>query len=272
MEIRESFSMSEAPMHPPNARRFRYLRIYCEVSAILSAALGILVLCGWAFHIESLKSVFPGQIVIRQNMALALTLSGISLGLLLPENAKTPARYIARFLALLVALIGGATRIEYLFGVNLRIDHLLFPEPAGTVAVLPGRMSPTSSGAFLAIGWALLLLEWTTRRGRGRRPSQGLSLWPMLAALVAITGYIYRATGLNSLSLYTRIPMPMAIALFLLGGAIFFARPRDGIAGRPDRRGFRKRDGSPNTPSHHLHSHSSRLGLRARPAGGDVRN
>jgi diguanylate cyclase (GGDEF)-like protein len=230
MEIRESFSMSEAPMHPPNARRFRYLRIYCEVSAILSAALGILVLCGWAFHIESLKSVFPGQIVIRQNMALALALSGISLGLLLPENAKTPARYIARFLALLVALIGGATRIEYLFGVNLRIDHLLFPEPAGTVAVLPGRMSPTSSGAFLAIGWALLLLEWTTRRGRGRRPSQGLSLWPMLAALVAITGYIYRATGLNSLSLYTRIPMPMAIALFLLGGAIFFARPRDGIA------------------------------------------
>jgi diguanylate cyclase (GGDEF)-like protein len=102
--------------------------------------------------------------------------------------------------------------------------------PAGAVPTpAPGRMSPTSSGSVLAIGLALLLLEWKTKRGR--RPSQGLGLWPMLAALIAVTGFIYHATTLNRIWLYTRIPMPMAAALFLLGGAIFFARPRSGIAG-----------------------------------------
>jgi diguanylate cyclase (GGDEF)-like protein len=217
-------------MPSPNARRFKYLRIYCEVSVILAVAMGILILCGWAFHIESLKSVFPGLAVVKPNMALALTLSGISLGLLLPADAQVSARYVARSLALVVAAIGAATRIEYLFGLNLRIDHLLFSEPAGAAATtLPGRMSPTSSGAFFAIGMALLLLEWKTKGGR--RPSQGLALWPILAALIAITGYVYRATALNTLSLYTRIPIPMAIALFMLGGAVFFARPRDGITG-----------------------------------------
>jgi len=59
-------------------------------------------------------------------MALLLALSGTSLWLLFPGDARTPVRYVARFFAMLVALIGAATRIEYLFGVNLRIDQILF--------------------------------------------------------------------------------------------------------------------------------------------------
>ncbi len=222
--------LSGTSMSPRNTRRFKFLRIYCEVSAIAAVATGGLILCGWAFHIELLKSVFPGRVAINANMALLLALSGTSLWLLLPGDARTPVRHIARFLAMLVTLIGAATRIEYLFGVNLRIDQLLFTEPAGAVATsFPGRMSPTSSASFMAIGVALLVLEWKTKRGR--RPSQGLSLWPALVALVAITSYTYRATALNRLWLYTHVPMPMAMAMFLLSGAVFFARPRTGIAG-----------------------------------------
>ena len=72
-------------------------------------------------------------------------------------------------------------------------------------------------------------MEWETKRGR--RPSQGLSLWPALVSLLVLTSYAYHATMPNRLWLYTRISMPVAIALFLLGGAVFFARPRSGIAG-----------------------------------------
>jgi PAS domain-containing protein len=217
-------------MSPPNDRRFKFLMIYCELSALAVAAMGGLILCGWAFHIELLKSIFPGGVAINANMALLLALSGTSLWLLLPGDARTRLRHIARFLATLVTVMGAATRIEYLFGVNLRIDQLLFTEPAAAVTTsFPGRMSQTSSVSFMAIGVALLVLEWKTKRGR--RPSQGLSLWPALVALVAITGYTYRATALNRVWLYTHVPMPMAIALFLLSGAVFFARPRTGIAG-----------------------------------------
>jgi diguanylate cyclase (GGDEF)-like protein/PAS domain S-box-containing protein len=209
---------------------FKFLRIYCRASAIAVAAMGGVILGGWAFHIELLKSVFPGGVAINANMALLLALSGTSLWLLLPGDAPTLVRYIARFLAMLVTMVGAATRIEYLFGVNLGIDQLLFTEPGRAVATsFPGRMAPTSAMSFTTIGLALLVLEWHTKRGR--RPSQGLSLWPALVALVAITSYTYRATAVNRLWLYTQVPMPMAIAVFLLSGAVFFARPRTGIAG-----------------------------------------
>jgi diguanylate cyclase (GGDEF)-like protein len=209
---------------------FKFLRIYCEVSAIAVAVMGGLILCGWAFHIELLKAIFPGGVAIKANIGLVLALSGTSLWLLLPGGARPPVRYVARFLAMLVTLVGAATRMQYLFGVNLGIDQLLFTEPPGALATsFPGRMSPTSSASFMFIGMALLALEWKTKSGR--RPSQGLSLWPALVGLVTITSYMYHATDLNRLWLYTWVPMPVAIALFLLSGAVFFARPHTGIAG-----------------------------------------
>jgi hypothetical protein len=96
-----------------------------------------------------------------------------------PRRVPHPKAPHRSFLALLVTFIGAATTIEYLFGLNLRIDQLLFTEPAGAVATYsPGRMAPTASTAFLAIGLALLLLDWKTRRGH--RPAQVLSLWAAL--------------------------------------------------------------------------------------------
>jgi diguanylate cyclase (GGDEF)-like protein len=212
------------------SRGLRLLQIFCEASALAVAVMGALVLCGWIFHIEPLKSISPGGVVIKTNTALLLALSGISLWLLLPGSARKPVCYLARFLAVLVALVGAATRMEYLFGLNVGIDQLLCIEAVGAPPTsFPGRMSPTSAASFMFIGLALLSLEWETKQGR--RPSQGLSLWPALVALVGITSYIYGATDLNRIWLYTQVPLPVAIALFLLSGAVFFARPRSGIAG-----------------------------------------
>ena len=105
----------------------------------------LMILCGWAFHIESLKSIFPGSVAASPNSALLLALSGISLSILLPGNARTPVRYLARVLAMLVTMVGTATRMEYLLGINLGIDHLLFAQQASAAATsVVGRMSPTS--------------------------------------------------------------------------------------------------------------------------------
>lgn len=218
-----------APYPCANSRGLSFLQTYCEVSAVAVAILGCLILCGWAFHVELLKSIFPGGAVIKVNTALLLALSGISLRLLLPRSSPMPVLYAGLLFAMLVTFLGSLTRMEYLFGVNFGIDQLLFVEPgqlSGTS--FPGRMAPTSAASFMFIGMALLALEWKTKGGR--RPSQGLSLWPALVALVAITSYIYGATETNRGWLYTQIPMPVAIALFFLSGSIFFARPCSGIA------------------------------------------
>src|ERR1017187_5118858 len=90
-------------------------------------------------------------------------------------------------------------------------------------------MSPVTATVFLAIGLALLLLDWKTRRGH--RLAQVLSLCALLVSLMAISGYIYHAIALYRIALYTQIAMSTAIVLSLLSGAVFFARPRTGIAG-----------------------------------------
>src|SRR5271167_4704229 len=151
-------------MPNPDIYVFRVLRIYCRAAAIAVAMLGCVVLWGWAFHIPVLKSVLPGLVTMKPNTALSLALCAVSLLLILPEPPPGPRRFIARFLALLVSLVAAATAVEYLFGLELGIDQLLFREPAGAVATyLPGRMSSASCSAFLAIGPALLLLDRKAR-------------------------------------------------------------------------------------------------------------
>lgn len=217
-------------MFDRDARRFELLRMYCQGSAIAAVALACLVLCGWAFHIELLKTLLPGLVSVKANTAVGLAFSGISLWLLLPGESPTLRGRVARLLGFMVAIIGAATLCEYLFGLNLRIDELLFTEPAGAMGTyLPGRISPMTSIAFLAIGLALMLLDWKTQRGR--RPAQGLILLATLIAIMAVSGYVYHASALYRIRLYTQVALPTAIALFLLSGAIFFARPRAGIAG-----------------------------------------
>ncbi len=217
-------------MSEPNARLFKSLRLYCQVTAIAVMALGCVVLYGWAFGIEQFKTVFPGLVSMKVNTAAGMLLSGVSLWLLLPGASRTLRGHIARFLGFLVALLGAGTLTEYLFGLNLGIDQLLLKDPGayhGTSA--PGLMAPTSAAAFLCIGSALILLDWKTRRGR--RPSYALSLCSGLIAMIAVCGYIYHASALYKLLLFTQMALHTAIAFFVLSAAVFFARPRTGIAG-----------------------------------------
>ena len=72
-------------MSEPNARAFKYLRRYCEATAIAVVALGTLVLCARAFHIEFLTAIFRTLVTTKADIALGLALSGMSLWLLLLE-------------------------------------------------------------------------------------------------------------------------------------------------------------------------------------------
>ena len=217
-------------MAEANARLFRNLRIYCQVSAIAVVALGILVLYGWASKNESLMSVLPGLVTMKANTAIGLAFAAISLWLLIPEASRSPRRGVAHFFAWLVVLIGVATLAEYVFGLNLRIDELLFLDPKGSIGTSsPGRLAPMTATAFIALGLALILLDWETRRGR--RPSQVLSMWAALIAMMSICGYLYHAIALYRILLKTQVALNTAAALFFLSAAIFFARPHAGIAG-----------------------------------------
>jgi len=217
-------------MSESETRRFKLLRKYCEASAIAVIAMSCTVVCGWAFRVERLTSVFPGLVTMKVNTALGLGFSGISLWLQLPGKSLSRTKHSAHFLALVVVLIGVATLAEYSFGANLGIDELLFSDPKGSVGTSsPGRPAPTTAVAFIAIGLALMLLQRKTRPGRVL--AQGLSLCSGLIGMMAITGYVYHASVVSKVFLYTKVALNAAVGLFLLGSAVFFARPRAGLAG-----------------------------------------
>ena len=169
--------MSKPSMVDPRWRLLAQLRLYCNSSCIAAMFLGCLVLFGWVFHIGTLKWVFPGPGSMKANTALGLILLGASLWLLLPDPPRRQRRYFGLFLAALAASIGAFTLIKYISGLNLRVDEILISFDA--IATAPAvRMTPSTASIFLALGLALLLLDWKTWQGQWL--AQVLSLWGAL--------------------------------------------------------------------------------------------
>jgi len=222
--------MPATSMLDPRWRRLARLRLYSNASCIVAFALGCLVLCGWMFHIESLKSGLLNSGPIEVNTSLGLLFLGMSLWLLLPDPPRRAHRYWGLLFGFLVACLGTLTVIEYVFGLNLRIDQLLLGQDAGAVATNhPGRMSPSTAATFFALGLALLLLDEET--GPGRRPAQVLTSWGVFAAIMTLSGYINGASAKYRIFSFTPVAVYTALVLAMMSIAILFARPRVGIAG-----------------------------------------
>ena len=78
---------SARPPDSPRARSsdpdvVRVLSRFISFASIASVAVGLLGLAGWMFRIPVLKSVIPGQVVIKPNAAVCLVLIGLSLWLM----------------------------------------------------------------------------------------------------------------------------------------------------------------------------------------------
>jgi diguanylate cyclase (GGDEF)-like protein len=217
-------------MRDPRWRRLARLRLYCNVSCLAAAVIGCLVLCGWIFNVEPLKSAFLGAPAIEVNTSLCLIFLGASLWMSLPDPPRRAHRYCSLFFGALAASIGAITVIEYVFRLDMRIDQLLLRQGIGLIATrFPGRMPPINAITFVVLGLALVLLDWEMRPGL--RPAQLLSLFGVFATIMTLSGYINGAAAIYGIFSYTQTSAYMALVLFMMSVAIFFVRPRVGIAG-----------------------------------------
>ena len=222
--------MPKASMLDPRWRRLARVRLYCNASCIAAIVVGCLVLLSSIFHIEFLKTGLLGWKCTDGNTALGLIFLGISLWLLLPDPPRRAYRYWGLFLAALAASIGGMTVIEYASGLDLRIDRLLFSQDIAVAATYPpGRMPPITAITFLALGLGLLLIDEEIRSGW--HPTQVLSLWGVFAGIMSVSGYINGAIATYRIFSYTQAAVYTALLLFMMSAAVFFSRPRVGIAG-----------------------------------------
>ncbi|MEO6016845.1 MAG: hypothetical protein ABIP46_06285, partial [Polaromonas sp.] len=196
-------------------------------AAILSLAMGLGALMGWALQVDTLKSVIPGAVQMKPNTAVGLVLAALALlaGLRRRDRKWRPLGY---GLALAVLGIGLATLCEYLFAWDLRIDELLFRDTASAYNAIPGRMSPFSAWTFLMLGVGLLAV-------RCRKVSWLAYLCGFQAlgiGMVSLLGYLWRAAELVTDVWLPPVAVNTGVAFALLGLAVMAAHARDASADR----------------------------------------
>jgi PAS domain S-box-containing protein len=202
---------SSAAVAPPFERIAR-------TSAIVVAGIGAAALAGWFFDVPFLKAIHPSLPVMKANTTVLFVAAGVALFLLASGRSGKAARLVARLLAAGVAVLALLTLSEYVLGVNLGIDQLLFAKPKPVGLLPPGRMAVITGVNFTLLGLALLLLDWPPRTKS--RPSEFLPLPALWLTLFGLFDYM-----LDLKAGATQMALNTVGAFLLLGVGVLAARP-----------------------------------------------
>jgi PAS domain S-box-containing protein len=218
--------------HPPNWLRDRLATNngVALVAGLLTAVVGALVLLGWSFDIDWLKSVtFISQSSMKANTALCFLLIGTTLILAAKQplsqlTTRIPSNYakwISKVCAIAVFCVGTLTLSQYLWGWNLGIDELLFADaPISHKTSHPGRMGINTAINFILIGIALgsiaqpLSSNESWKFDRSAILAQTLSLIAESIAMQAIVGYVYGVSEFYHFNEYTTSMAPHTAVTF----------------------------------------------------------
>jgi PAS domain S-box-containing protein len=188
------------------------------IAGITVIILGVAVILGWAFDIETLKSIRPSLSSMKVNTAVCFILSGLSLTLSYTA-VPTLRRHFVWAGALIAGTIAALTLVEYAFGRVLGIDQFFLRDlgrPGG--AGQPGRMGVNTATCFVLLASSLLGLTVGSRRGR--RLVEISTLGAALIAVLALLGYVYSVPSLTGLSSYTQMAIHTAIAFLVLSTGV----------------------------------------------------
>lgn len=203
----------------------------------------IIVLAGWIFGIDELKTVFPSGPNMMVNTALVVFFSGISLLLLITSKNKL----LAIFFGVLVFLTGCISLSEYLFSWNASIDELFIKDLNTTPGMYPGRMSPITATASILLG--ISLLTYTIKNTIGLRLSEFSAIGILLISFTSLIGYLYESTHLYQVAHFSSIAVNTAISLMLLSLAMLISKPGEGFIAAFNKKTNAARIGSREVPA-----------------------
>lgn len=196
-------------------------RVISQGIAITIIGIGLLVLAGWQFNIDLLKSLLKEWPTMKGNTAILFILSGSLLWLKLREVQMAWLTWSA---AGLIFLISSLTLGEYLFNADYGIDQLLFKEFSPDL-LHPGRMS-----LFTAISFILLVLAILSINRSPGKPAKEYFILPVcIITLLALIGYLYGVSSLYKFGTYASIAANTAGGLLLLSVGILMAEPERGL-------------------------------------------
>jgi PAS domain S-box-containing protein len=125
-------------------------------------------------------------------------------------------------------VLGGLTLIEYAGGISLGIDQLVVRDRGVlTGSGIPGRMSPLTAMAWLAIGASILLIALGKTAG-AVATGHFLSLAAGFVAFLAAAGYTFGAEAFWGIGFYTAMAIHTAVGLLVTVAAALVTRADEG--------------------------------------------
>jgi signal transduction histidine kinase/CheY-like chemotaxis protein len=198
-----------------------------RIGASLTVLIALVVLTGWAFNIGILETILPGYVNMKVNTSLCFLLCGSSLLLGHLSRPRKWKRTWSMVLASGAAVIAGLTLVEFMTGLSIGLDEMLFrDEPIAPGTIHPGRMAPNAAFDFLLYSASLFCLS---RGRRGILTAQFLVLIGLFVALLTTMGYLFSAHTFIGVFPITRVASATMVGFWLLGAALLLARPNKGF-------------------------------------------
>jgi signal transduction histidine kinase len=166
----------------------------------------VVLVVGWWLGVEGVTRVLPGLVSMKANTALGFVLAGLAIAPFVRHRAPR----FADGLGALLALLGGATVLQYATGADLGIDQLLAADPGLVATASPGRMGLNSALGFLPTGLAAPLVP----AGRGRTArvvGQTLTFGVLLLSSLALLGYVLGAESAVGLGSATKMALHTSV-------------------------------------------------------------
>jgi PAS domain S-box-containing protein len=197
------------------------LRAIQALSAGLCITMGLVVLAGWAFEIEVLKTVLPGLASMKAKTALGFVFAGVALALL--GRSSPHARRLSSIAAALVLALGIATAIEYLMDVNFGIDQVIVRNSNTPPDHYPGRMALATSLGFVLAAAALLLSRNAADSLPRSRLARALVYGTAGLGGLGVGGYAFDVELLYSISGFDTMALLAATGFLVLAAGLVAA-------------------------------------------------
>jgi|GEM_PF-4587334 len=175
--------------------------------------------------VAAVRSIFPGAVGMKAQTGFGL-IAGASAMLLLAGEIAGPRHSAVLALAAFPGILGLGVLIEYVFGVHLGTDELVFVDHAGRARAIahPGRFAPTTAVCFVLLTGALLSLD----HGRAWRwrPTELFAIPMGVVASMSVIGYAYSIPAFYGPASAAKMAVNTALCFIALALALLVARPR----------------------------------------------
>jgi signal transduction histidine kinase len=186
----------------------------------------LIVLAGWIFDVEALKSIAPGRIVMIPNTSVGFIFAATALAMA-QRRAQPGSGVVPTLLAVFVFTLGLIMFIERTTGASFGVDLLLFPDAVRRYPYTPpGQIASNSAMCFMLAGSSIILLVRDNEKLTTLR--EVLVTLGLAIATFALIGYVYGAKPLYSFDRGAGMAIPTALLFTLLFLGLLFARPAQG--------------------------------------------